>query len=447
MIWPAILLSISSYGWYLVFAYSTSMAYPNFGTGVLGLFSLGIIPVIVSFAANRRFLASGPTIFKVTLLNFLYYLLYASLTTLPGALAGSGFLFFALSPLSWAVYILPWTWQLFSWLLGTYFYYHSAEFSPAAPISNVKVAEISLGIMIPAIFLITFMGFSLPLPLTTIAFWFIAFTLALALAGEGITRISIVRPDIIFFHALVPSLAAIIIFFAAFSREIHLLLLTMQKTFMAFLMYIVNLLTWLLGKPTPADFEPPLNTSFGPLPEERALAEAAPLWVFLPFLVLALIKLLKTRLRPVTVCAGKAPSPLSAFRQIWKWFVVLIRNLLKLSCKLVEVITTMAGKVKTKLIRLLHRWLPARTPYQQILRSYEKFLRFGRKSGHPRKAFETPLEYALRLQDVSPKKPFPDVEIRQLTNLFMATYYSKMRADWPHAAESITLIKNILKKK
>lgn len=134
MIWPAILLSISGYGWFLVISYNMSAAFHGVASGLLGLFFLSIIPVMLSFATNRKFVPRD-TVFKITFINLTYYVLYALLTFLFNTITG----IYALIPLLYF-------WQFLSWVLGTFLFYNPSQGAATTGISNVKVTEASLEI-------------------------------------------------------------------------------------------------------------------------------------------------------------------------------------------------------------------------------------------------------------------------------------------------------------
>jgi len=104
---------------------------------------------------------------------------------------------------------------------------------------------------------------------------------------------------------------------------------------------------------------------------------------------------------------------------VWRWLITLACSLLKTFAPLAARLKALAGWLRQKIKTILNRWLPAKTPGQKIFRSYEAFLRLGRRSGYPRQNYETPLEYARRLQTATAKQPYPDAEINRLTSLFL----------------------------
>ncbi|KJS70580.1 MAG: hypothetical protein JL56_16655 [Desulfotomaculum sp. BICA1-6] len=452
MSWAALLLSVTGYSWYLVFAYMTHATYPSLWTGLAGLFCLALLPTVLGFTINRSLLASGPTVLKLVLINLLLYLLYTGLTALGSVMIADYLFWNPPLPLPWTAYLFPAAWQLLGWLSGTYYVFQTADITAARP-TGIKTVEISLVLVMPAIFLLTYMGFAGPLLIILVAGWFLALALTLAVEGTGVTATSVIRYDIVLFHALVPPLAAIILFAAAFLGEIRSLLQAAQGALFALLGYLVKLLDMLFpplpesNVSLPEMATPPMPTG---MPENVQEPASWFIYVIIGLGILLLIPilrgllgLLKIRLGAVPRLPQKRYSPFRALLQVWRWLITLAFSLLKIFAPLVSRIKNLAGRLRQKIKAILLRWLPAKTPGQKILRSYEAFLRLGRRHGCPRQAYETPLEYARRLQAVTTKQPYPDAEISQLTGLFLEASYSNKPLSWQQAAESERLFKTI----
>jgi hypothetical protein len=108
-----------------------------------------------------------------------------------------------------------------------------------------------------------------------------------------------------------------------------------------------------------------------------------------------------------------------------------------------EWVKTLAVMLKQKVSYMLGNLLSPKTPYQKILRSYEAFLRLARRHGYPKKAYETPFEYADRLLKANGKRPLPADEIRRLTSLFVEARYSKRISNEQQAKDSQSILNAI----
>ena len=452
MSWAALLLSITGYSWYLIFVYMTYATNPGLGTGLAGLFVLALLPTCLGFTLNRSLLASGPTVLKLVLLNLLPYLLYTGLTALGSVMVADYLFWNPPQPLPWTAYLFPSAWQLLGWLGGTYYIFQTTNLTAAARSTGIKTVETSLVLVMPAIFLLTYMGFAGPLLIILVAGWFLAVALTLAVEGTGVTAASVIRYDIVLFHAIVPPLAAIILFAAAFLGEIRSLLQAARGALFALLGYLVKLLD-MLFPPLPEsnivlpEMPPPPMPAGGsenvPEPASWFIYIIIGLGLLLIPILQGLLSLLKIRLGAVPRLPQRRYSPFRALLQVWRWLITLACSLLKIFAPLVTRLKALAGWLRQKIKTILNRWLPAKTPGQKIFRSYEAFLRLGRRAGCPRQIYETPLEYARRLQKATAKQPYPDAEISRLTDLFLEARYSNKLLNWQQAAESERLYKTI----
>jgi len=328
--------------------------------------------------------------------------------------------------LDWKVYLLPFIWQLISWLTGTYYALNSAALANHRP-SNIRAAEISLIMIIPAVFILTFQGFSVSLLVMIIACWFLALNLTLAVEGRDTNEASVFRYELVFLHALIPAIAAIILFIIAFFGEIRDLFLAAQQGIIALWNLIVTLLNLLFSKPPEVDINSYDFPAFYAKPEREpeVAAQVSPLWFIIPLLILAippllalingLIKLLRMRLGSQQTFTAKRYSFIRSLFQVWKYLFLLVGHMFKQILKLIALMKDTGKKILIKITQLIKRWLPPRTPYHKVFRSYEAFLRWGRKSGFPQKPGETPLEYARRLQKSAPTHSHPYEEINQQT--------------------------------
>ncbi len=440
MSWTTLLLSITGYGWYMVFVHLTHETHPGLWTGLAGLFILALLPAVLGLAVNRSLLATGPTVLKLTLAHMLLFLLYTGLT-IPGSLLITDYLFWTPpQPLSWTAYLFPAVWQLLGWLCGAF-----------VRTSGIKTVEISLALMLPAVFILTFMGFAGPLLLILVAGWFLALAMTLAVEGIGVAETSSIRYDIVLFHALVPPLAAAVLFAVAFFGELRSLMQAARDAFYALLGFLAALLEKLSPPADPGALPPPM-----PMPpmsggEMEKVQEPASWFIyvligmmllFLIPLLRALPGLLKMRLKAAPRLPRQRYSPFKALLQVWRWLFALLGSLFKIFAPLARRVKALARRLRQTIKAILRRWLPAGTPGQKIFRSYEAFLRLGRRRGCPRQAHETPLEYARRLQ-ASAREPSPAAEINRLTSLFLEAGYSNRPITRQQAAESEQLLKTI----
>lgn len=451
MIWAAMLWSISSYSWYLLIALNRTANHPNPWTGFTGLILVAILPTFLGFTANRSLLATGPTVLKAIGINARDYLLYAGLTVAGGILTRHFLSLPFPNPLEWADYIFPSFWQFISWCYGMHFGINYAELRKADRPAAIKAAEIGLILVVPAIFLLTFAGFPSSSLTMIILCWFIILALALTVEGSDWNKSSVICYDMVVFHAVVPTVVSVILFAMFFLRGTHSLMTAIKRAVIALLGLILHLLELLFSKvPEPGRLNPDiLGLTIGmeaPVPVKEpsvwviALFLVVMLIILIP-LVYNLIRWLKVRLHPVSPLP-QAPFP-SSFLQIIRWLVRLVRNLAQEILNLFSRLRTLVAALQLKLKIMLRRWLPAQTPYQQIVRSYEAFLSLGRKTGCRRRTCETPLEYAQRLEQSTRQLVFPLKEINYLTSLFLEARYSDHLINWQQATECETLVNTI----
>jgi len=452
MIWSPLLIGVSSYSWYLVIAFNSSVGFPNSWIGLIGLVFFVIIPTLLSFTFNRNILSSNPMVLRIILVNLLQYLVYTGLITTGNIFINSYPLAISQEFLNWKAYILPSFWQLISWLLGAYYALNSATITAQRP-NNIKAVEISLILIIPTIFLLTFQGFPVTLLLIIIVCWFLTLTLTLAVEGKDTTAASAFRYELVFLHALIPTVAAILFFIIAFYGEIRLLLIAAQQGLLNLLNLFAAFLDWLFSKPpeiSPNDYNAPV---FKIRPEREVMGQQLPFWFIILLLILAipliiallqgLIRLLKMRLGSQHFFPSKGYSYTRSILQMWKYLFLLVGCILKKSLKVFAFFKIMGGKFLKKINQMLKRWLPAKTPYHMVFRSYKAFLRWGRKSGLSRKSDETPLEYAKRLEKSAKIQPYPYKEISQLTSIFLEAHYSNKPVSWQQGEKSKALLKKI----
>ncbi|KJS84169.1 MAG: hypothetical protein JM58_11545 [Peptococcaceae bacterium BICA1-8] len=452
MIWAALLLSISSYSWYLIFAFNSSASSPDFWIGLMGLVFLVIIPTLLGLTINRNILASNPMVIRIILVNLLQYLLYTGLVTLGSIIINNYLLGISRELLNWTAFILPFVWQLMSWLFGTYYALSSAVVAAYRP-SNIKAVEISLILIIPAVFILTFKGFPVTLLLMIIVCWFLTLTLTLAVEGKDTSRASVFRYELVFLHALIPTLAAIIFFIIAFYGELRYLLVAAQERILTLWNLFVMFLDWLFSEPAEISTNDYNFPAFNIRPEREVMAQELPSWFIISLLILAiplfialiraLIRLFKMRLGSQQTSPRKGYSFTRSLRQMWTYFFLLLGDLLKESLKIYILFKVIVGKFLKKIRQMLRRWLPAKTPYHMVFRSYEAFLGWGRKSCFSRKPGETPLEYVNRLEKSAKIQPFPSEEISQLTSIFLEAHYSNKPVSWQQGEKSKVLLKKI----
>lgn len=453
MIWAAILLCVSGYGWYLIFYFTVSAGYPGLGSGLAGLLFVAVIPTMLGFAINRKMLASNPLAIKVALGNLMLYLLYAVLVVYGSIFIRGGRLFDIPDALGGTAYLLSAFWQLASWLCGMYMGMNSAGLEHDSGSSSIKAVEASLMMIVPSVFLLTFMAFPAPLLLTIILCWFLSFALTLAMEGRRSDAGSEVRYDIVIIHAFIPSVAAVAASFIFFSGSMRNLIMAVQKGLSVLWSYFVKLLDRLSPAVPATDTQTPGPISFMPMHEGGGMVKETPYWLIVPFAALILLfltlmtveltRLLKKRLGNGVIPPNRHHSSTGTLLYLWRQMVLLLKGLVKMVLAPFILAKTLCRCLQRGLARAIGRRLPAKTPYHRVVRSYGDFLRWGRKAGFPRKPYETPLEYAGRLRNSTkvPSSIFEDIE--HLTSIFMEAYYGAGPVSRQQGEKSEMLFKKI----
>ena len=434
MIWAALVLSISGYGWYLAFASNHPFLPLDPVSGLGWLLVLSILPTWLGFRSNRNLLSTQPTGLKIILVNILQTLLYYVSITL--------FAYRALTmpeTATYSAYILTAIWQFLSWLCDAYFAFN-ADFPGGQ--NHIRVVEISLVLTISAVFLLTFMAVPPSILIMLVMGWFIAMTMTLAVAGKDSTTTTVVRYDIIFFHGLIPGVVAVILFGLVFSAQFRLLFKAAQGA-LAYLWHFILYLLELISPPLPETNYTPSPLQMGILEPGRAQGmQEVPTWLVFLIFALAilffclalggLLKLLRTRFGSST-----SLPPRKTYR--WQRLVVTLRQWLPALCSQWKTAFT---KFQKRIQAALRRWLPARTPEQKIMGCYEAFLRLGLCHGCFRRAAETPWEYAERLMNTTRGQLVP-ANINRLHDIFLEARYSKRQPSWQQAEECEALLQKI----
>lgn len=451
MIRSAALLSVTGYAWYTVFAFNEQTGYPDLGTAILQLVLFCLMSTLLGYYITRKILVSGPTLFKLVRLNIFYFLLYTLLVS------GSNSILIHNYPLG-AIWLgggtfdfLASFWQLLSWLLGAFPLIASAE-SGVAPLPPLRSVEISL-LVIPAIFLLTYMNFPPLVILLVIISWFAALCLTLLTAGLNSQETVSFRYDIILIHSIVPCLLAFVLFLTAFSAEAFQVLLGLQKALFTLLAYLLKLLDSLFGNPSQTPYSPGNPYSYT-MPEEGRtpfqspdlliILIAALAALFIVLAILHLIKLFRMRVAPVSAAPYTLVRPPFSLKRILHSILLFLYNssrsfLLLLKKSYRKTLRTLTAAIKG--------FLPPQTPTEAVCRCYRRFLFLAIRSRLPRRKSETPLEYVLRLQDNGRVTPSSLKEILELTQHYLETCYSTKPADWDRAKRCQNLLKTIKKTK
>lgn len=451
MIRPALMLTLSGYGWYLIFTHTYPFGLPAYGCGLAGLIFVAVLPVLFGFAAARNTVTGGPTVLKLVLVTFLQYLIYALAVAL-------GFAVFA-GYYQIASFLPPALWQLLCWTGGSY-----AAVSPPQPAgrdrsAHLRAVETSLLLMIPVVFLLTFMDYPTMLVLTLALSWFTALAFTLALAGINVLDRTVIRHDLIALHILIPLITAALLFYLAFSREMHLFLQTARETLGTVIRYLLYLLDLLFSRKSYGDVVlREMNDPVPPARPEMLFPERElPFWILLPLLVVAagglfialraLLELLRTRLKPPPAVSTRRFSFWEFFLQICSRLTALLKNLLEQIITLFEILQILLHRARLKIAGIIRSFMPAGTPSEEIVRSYRRFLRWGRRRGCPYRFTETPLEYAVRLRNTARKRAYPGIEIERLTSIFLETRYGCQPANSQQSEVCTALLKTILSNK
>lgn len=444
------MLCVSCFGWFLVISFSILEVYPDLWAGLAQILFWSLLPAGLAYTLNRKLLVKGPTILQAALANLLSFLFYTGLTI------WSCYYLFRAGILS-----IPWfgsrslavfcsCWQLFCWGSGAYTAYLAGI---GTEIRQVGMIALSLP-AVPAVFILAVLGFPPALLLMLIAAWFCTLALSLATVGGVSGQHTGYRYDIIFLHWLSACLVAVLLFFAVFSREALQILLGAQKALLAGLEFLYRVLLWLLSLFPEQHQDPNFSEWQRPEIDIDKLIEkggADPFWLkvllilltaagFI-FLAVQLLKLFKIRLAPAQRTSGVGSvSLLTVLRDFAALLLALGRGLLKIVLFLAVVLQKGLISLGRMLRKLIYNWLPSQTPDQAISRSYRSLLRWGCRAGYPRKAYETPLEYALRLEKAVEGRTCSGEEIHQLTVYYLETCYRRECNDWQRAEECRTLL-------
>lgn len=444
----AVLLSVTGYAWYSIFAFNEQKGHPDLGTAILQLALLCLLPTLLGYFATEKILKASPTMLKLLGLNLLYFLLYTFFI--------SGSAFFLTNrgfwPEGWSSLVFTSFWQLISWSLGVYPLIAAAEANTKNLLSALRSMEISL-VIIPAVFLLTYMEFSPSVILLVIISWFTALSLSLLTQGVNSQGKISFRYDIIVIHSLIPFLLAFILFLTAFSAEAFQVLDGFLRTVLAFLVYLAKLLDSFFKLPPQSPYSPKNAPSPG-IPEEGAslLQPSGILTVI--FMVLAailiimavmhLIKMLRIRITLSSdispIIRGPAFSIKGLLQQILLLFVYLYKSSINLFSKLKQLYRKTAVKISEK----IKNYLPPKTSVEAVYRCYRSYLRWAGHFGIPRGKSETPLEHAYRLQES--RALASQREIYELTMYYLETCYSTKTIDWEQAHKCRNLL-NAIKKK
>jgi hypothetical protein len=445
MIWTALLMSITGFCWYLITAIDSSVVGDNIYLGFVLLFVISFFPTLAGYASNSGLLLSNPTVLRVIAANVLFDTVYIALVAFAWLLFSASSAVFQYWPLGRQDLVPACIWQFICWAIGSYYAIKSNAATAERP-SNIKAAEISVILMIPAIFLMTFKGIPVSLCLIIIGLWFLALTITLAVEGKDIKIGPVFHYELVFSHAFVSFAVAVILFVIAFFGQVRRLLLAAQQGILALWYLFGFIMDWLLSKlpDVESDYLDQFIFNFKP---EREIARHSPSrWFLIPLaflaipitvsLIRALVRFLKMRLGPRPVIKTGGFSLFKMLLRLGLCIILFVYNLYGL-------IRTYAIKLFAGIGNMIVAYLPARTPYQKVYRCYQAFLRWGRRYGLSRKPAETPSEYALRLKRHFGDKPCPIEEINQLTSIFLEAHYRNRPIDWDLGQRSYTLLRKI----
>lgn len=446
----AVLLSVTGYAWYAVFAFNAQNSYPGLGSAIVQLALICLIPTLLGFFMTEKLLAAGPTMFKLLGLNLSYYLLYTVLASgTVTILVHKGM------PGFWSASVFSSFWQLISWSLGAYPLIAAAESNSTTNLTALRSMEISLTV-IPAVFLLTYMNFPPLVMLLVIISWFIALSLTLLTGGAHSQNKIRFRYDIILIHSLIPCLLAFALFLTAFSAEAYQMLDGFLRALLAFLVFLAKLLDSFFRLPPQTPDSP--RISYAPdIPGEGPGVHQSSVLITVIFIALAavlltlavrqLIKLLRKR---ITLSSDRPPVRThSAFsmkgflRQLLRLFVYLYRKSLNLFIIFQRFCSDTAAKVR----RQIQYHLPPKTATEAVFRCYRGFLCWASRVGCHRRKHETPLEHFSRLQESVSGLQSSREEIFELTQHYQKTCYSKQPADWNLAKRCQYLLEVIKKTK
>jgi hypothetical protein len=445
MIWTALLMSITGFCWYLITAIDSSTTGNNIYLGIVLLLVISFAPTLTGYASNSRLLLSNPTVLRIITANALFYAVYIALVAIAGLLFSANSDVFQYWPLGRQYFVPACIWQFICWAIGSYYAIKSKAATAERP-SNLKAAGISVSLMIPAIFLLTFKGIPVSLCLIIIGLWFLALTLTLALEGNDIKIGPVFHYELVFSHALVSLAVAVMLFFIAFFGQVRRLLLAAQQGILTLWYLFGSFMDWLLSKlpDVEADYLDRFILNYRP---EREIARhSLSRWFLVPLAFLAIpliLSLIRALVRVLRMRMNSRPLNKAGRFSVFKMLVRLGRCIIRLVASLYDLIRTFAIKLFAGIGHMIVAYLPAKTPYQKVYRCYLAFLRWGRKYGLSRKPAETPSEYALRLKRHFGDKPCPIEEIYELTSIFLEAHYRNSPIDWDQGHRSYTLLRKI----
>lgn len=444
MIWAALLLSVSGFSWFLTVAINSPADTSPFIYGLIMLVVVAIIPTLLGFNLNRRLLASNPMVVKIIIINLLLHLVYCGIIAI-----GSKLIFPEL--FNRQAYIFYYFWLLVFWLIGTV-YAHISSLASAPP-SNVRAVEISLILIIPAVFLLTFKGLPISILLTVIAIWFLILTVTLAIEGRGKGE-SDFRFELVFFQALITVALAGIFFIIAFYGQMRLILLKLKEGVITLWHLLIGFLNRLFSEQPevdPQEYSSPVaipnleEIAARDFPISLIIISAIIGIILLGLLMWALIKLMRMRLNFPQVSSGEKHSFIKSLAQLGKYLISLIKYLFQENLKVFRFMQLISAKVLKRIGLIIKDFLPARTPYQKVFRSYKALVRWGGRMGFFRRQGETPLEFTRRLENSTGIKPYPGKEINELTAIFLEAQYSDKPVSLEKGERSQMLLKRIKK--
>ena len=446
MIIVAALISVSGFCWFLIILFRLFTVQPSLSVGLAQLIFLIFLPVILSYYINRRLFYSGPTIFKIILLNILQSCLYSALTV---------WLFhylqyFWLLPVQWpassmsAIYYT--IWQLAMWSCGTYFAIKPQKEKQS--ISPAGIIYISLS-AIPPFFLLVMTNFPSSGLILIIFSWYFTLTFALAAKNGGQKHY-----DFILLHNLIPCLIATFLFFILYSDQLKSLIkgvyrvLLAIKSFIFYLLSLLNNINYENSVINNSDSYMNSNiTGYSQVVVNKVFIECicfiilAPLCVFLFWELTSSLRIRITpRERPLP---GSRFSMADTFRKSMAEIVLFVKGLMIITRRMLRHFGNGILLFKRYFASKVKALLPPPTADQAIFRIYLNFLRWGRHHHLRRGAAETPLEYSARLEKFAGEYPACGQEIRMLTWHFIQMKYRNIAADWQTAKECKNLLKRI----
>ena len=439
----ALLISISVYGWFLVFSHEQTAFMPGLTLGIAGIFLVALLPTLLGYSLNRHILVKKRTVWQVLLFNLAAYSFLPGILLLQSRWAGHS---------GWINLVLPMFWQALSWYLGYFFLCREGEQENEGLLRG-GLLEGSLFLMVPFVFLAAFMGINSAWVAALIAIWFLFLLMALAPAASGREN-GRINFGLLFIQAAVPALSVVFLSLVVYSNQARDAFRGVMNLLVSLLIFIIDLLTRIFSGRVPEEGESPFAIHF----DYREVSEAAgeiPSWFTLFFFILLLAFLGFTLWRfllwllGTVETGGRKPKEREKLRlwdilratlgNIYVLLVLLLKLPLKIVTALVFITTRLGGYVRDKILRIL----PPRTAGQQISRCYESFLRWGKRKGFPRLADETPLEYAKKWQQLS--IPTGKNDIIRFTEIFQDFYYGNKEPGRELGRECLELLRRIRK--